>query len=156
MAKQTRELLFLKTSGVLIGEIGSDTDKSALDFTKFEVKTVEIDSEIGEYWYGDFSTGEVRSKSEKPVITESYLKYNTNVSILEQYSIHKQINIIIDMLDKSSISKTPEFTAMKEFLDAAKANHNEQIQAYSSNTAAYTWVSEAEEQAVIAAKREFE
>lgn len=156
MAKISRELLFIKNSGVLIGEITADTDRSSLNLDSFLVKTVELDEDAGDYWYGDYATGEVRSRSEKPVITESYVKYNTNVSILTEYPIHKQLNIIIDMLDKSDIAKTSEFTALKEFLEAAKQNHRDQISSYSSNTAAFTFVSEEEEKEIIAKKQNFE
>jgi hypothetical protein len=156
MAKTARELLFIKSTGVLIGEITPETDRSSLNLDNFVVKTVDLDEDLGDYWYGDYQTGEVRSRSDKPVITESYVKYNTNVSILVEYPIHRQINILIDMLDKSDITKTPEFTAMKEFLDAAKQNHKDQIESYSSNTGAFTFVSEAEEKEIIAKKQNFE
>jgi len=156
MAKIARELLFIKSTGVLIGEITPDTDRSALNFDSFVTKTVELDEDAGDYWYGDYTTGEVRSRADKPVITESYVKYNTNVTILTEYPIHKQINIIIDMLEKSDMAKTPEFAAMKEFLDAAKQNHKDQIQSYSSNAGAFTFVSEAEEKEIIAKKQNFE
>jgi len=156
MAKKLRELLFIKNSGVLIGEITSDTDVQTLNLDNFVVKSVELDEDLGDYWYGDYTTGEVRSRSDKPVITESYVKYNTNVSILNEYPIHKQLNILIDVIDASNISKTPEFVAMKAFLDSAKANHKEQVQAYASNPSAYTFVSETEEQETLAKKQNFE
>lgn len=156
MAKVARELLFIKNTGVLIGEITPDTDRSTLNLDNFLVKTVELDEDSGDYWYGDYTTGEVRSRSDKPVITESYVKYNTNVTILSEYPIHRQINILIDMLDRSDITKTAEFAAMKEFLDAAKQNHQEQVRSYSSNTGAFTFVSEAEEKDIIAKKQNFE
>jgi|LauGreDrversion4_2_1035121.scaffolds.fasta_scaffold133290_3 hypothetical protein len=156
MTKIARELLFIKNSGVLIGEITPETDRSTLNLDSFVVKMVELDEDAGDYWYGDYTTGEVRSRADKPVITESYVKYNTNVSILNEYPIHKQLNIIIDMLDRSEIAKTSEFTALKEFLEAAKQNHREQIASYSANAAAFTFVSEAEEKEIIAKKQNFE
>jgi uncharacterized protein YlxP (DUF503 family) len=153
MAKVERNLLFIKSTGTLIGEIPQDTDSSQLNLDKFLIKTVEIDDEAGDYWYGDYSTGEVRSRSDKPVLTESYVKYNTNVTVLKEYPIHKQLNIIIDMLDKNSAVKTDEFIAMKEFIDAARNQHAEQVQAYASNPDAYTWINEDQEQAILAQKQ---
>jgi hypothetical protein len=156
MAKISRELLFLKSTGVFIGEITEDNDKSKLDLTKFDTKIVELDDSLGEYWYGDFATGEVRSRVDKPAITESYVRYTTNVSILNKYPIHAQLNIIIDMLAQSDIPKTEKFIDLKEFLDTARATHQEQIAAYASNPDAYTWVSLEEEQATTNKKLNLE
>lgn len=156
MAKVKRDLLFLKNTGVLIGEIHDETDRESLNLEKFVVKAVEFDNELGEYWYGDYETGEIRSRVEKPVITESYVKYDTNLTIVGEYPIHKQLNIIIDMLSKSSVEKTPEFLAMKEFIDTVRLNYQEQIAAYANNPAGYTWISEQEELEMLDKKRRFE
>lgn len=145
MAKKTRELLFLKSTGVLIGEITDDVDTSVMDLSQFYTKHVEIDEENGEYWHGDYSTGTIKSRMSKPLIAESQVKYYSNIKALEQYPIHKQINVIIDMLSKSGIPQTDDFTVMKEFLEAIREEHNEKISVYASNPDVYTWVSEAEE-----------
>lgn len=150
---KTVDLLFLKSTGVYLGEIPQDTDKSKLDLTNFLVKTVDIDPTRGDYWYGDFATGEIRSKADKPLITESYIRYNTNITVLEKFPIHTQLNIIIDMLAQSNIEKTPKFTELKEYLDVVRAQYQEQKQAYENNTEAYTWIS-LEEEKEIAKKRQ--
>jgi hypothetical protein len=156
MAKVARDLLFIKSTGVLIGELGPETDRESLNFEKFLIKSVELDPELGEYWYGDHDTGEIRSKVEKPVVTESYIKFDSNMVVHAHYPIHKQINIIIDMLDQSGLPKTEAFTRLKEYIDKVKAQHLEQITAYSSHPEAYTWVSEEEEHDIIDKKRRFE
>ena len=145
MAKKIRELLFLKSTGILIGEITEEVDSSVMDLSQFLTKQVEIDEEAGEYWYGDFNTGSIKSRFERPVISESQVKYYTNLKALEQYPIHKQINVIIDMLDKSGIPQTEDFTKMKEFLEAVREEHNEKISVYSNNPNTYTWISASEE-----------
>ena len=145
MAKKVRELLFLKTTGVLIGEITEDVDTSVMDLSQFHIRQVELDEEIGEYWFGDYATGQVKSRYEKPVVSESQVKFFTNLKALEQYPIHKQINIIVDMLEKSGIPQTEDFVKMKEFLQAVRDEHNEKVTVYASNPEVYTWVSEAEE-----------
>lgn len=152
MAKETRKLLFLKSTGVLIGEITADTDESVMDFSKFYIKEVGIDSTKQEYWSGDYATGQVLSKLDKPIITESVLNYSTNLKVLETYSVHKQLNILIDMLDKNASEKTPEFVAMRDFLKAARQEHLQKIQAYSSNPEAYIWVSKEQEEAMLSKK----
>lgn len=145
MAKKIRELLFLKDTGVLIGEINERVDSDVMDLSQFLTKKVEIDEDNGEYWYGDYATGVVKSRLEKPVVSESQVKFYTNLKALEQYPIHKQINVIIDMLDKSGIPQTDDFMKMKEFLQAVRDEHNEKISVYASNPDVYTWVSEADE-----------
>ena len=141
MANETKHLIFIKPGGQLVAMMSEDTDISAIDNTKFDIKTIEFDMEEGEYWHGDYATGEIKSKLDKPVVNEALLKYNTNVKILEQYSIHKQLNIIIDMLDASDIPNTDEFTAMKAFIDAAKADLNTKIATYQASPETYTFVS---------------
>lgn len=152
MAKQLRKLLFLKSTGVLIGEINHETDHSVMDFSKLYIKDVELDEEAGDYWFGDYATGRVESKLDKPVVTESAVKYATNLRILTEYPIHKQLNILIDMLDKSSLEKTPEFVAMKSYLEQMRTQHQEKCAAFSSDQNAYVWISESQEHTEFAKK----
>ena len=142
-----RKLLFLKSTGVLIGEITADTNTSVLDLTQFLVKEVELAEDNEEYWYGDYATGEVRSRNDRCVITESAVKYSTNTKIISKYPIHNQIDIIIDMLNNSNLEKTPEFIQLKTYLEAEIQMHRDKIQVYSNNPEAYVWISsEAEQQ----------
>jgi hypothetical protein len=156
MAKQQRELLFVKNTGALIGEMTPEMDRSIFNLEKFETKVVEIDTDLGEYWHGDYVTGEIRSRIDKPIITESLVRYTTNVDILTEYPIHKQLNVLIDLLAQTDIPKTPEFEAMREFLQASRQNYAEKVQLYSSNTDAYVWVSKEQEELHIRAKQQFE
>ncbi len=156
MAIETKKLIFMKSNGILIAMIDRDQDTDYIDTEKFNIREVDMDNENGDYWNGDYDTGSVQSKSDKPVITESALKFNTNVKVLEQYPLHKQLNIIIEMLDASDVPNTEAFTAMKAFIDAAKANLDEKVIAYSTNTAAYTFVSQADDDAHITTVKEFE
>ena len=152
MAKELRKLMFLKSTGVLIGEVTSDTDMSVIDESKINVKTVEIDTSAGEYWLGDYETGKIMSSNDKPLVRESELRYNTNLKILTAYPIHTQLSIVIDMLDKIATEKTPEFAKLKDFLDKERAMHKEKVQTYSNNPEAYVWVSQEEEDAQNAKK----
>ena len=152
MAKENRKLLFLRSTGVLIGEVTADTDESVLDLSKFYVREVSIDAGNQEYWSGDYATGRVMSRLDKPVVTESTLNYATNLKVLETYSIHKQLNILVDMLDKNATEKTSEFVAMRDFLKAVRHEHLQKVQAYSSNSEAYTWISKEQEEAMLSKK----
>ena len=152
MAKENRKLMFLKSTGVLIGEITEDTDMSVMDLSKVSIKSVEIDVDSGEYWFGDYATGKVMSANDKPLVTESELRYNTNLKILTEYPIHTQLSIVIDMLDKIATEKTPEFVKLKSFLDKERALHKEKVQTYANNPQAYIWVSQEAEDAQNAKK----
>lgn len=156
MAVETKKLIFMTSNGVLVAMMDQDQDTSYIDSDKFQIRTVTMDSDNGDYWQGDYNTGSVQSKTEKPLVVESTLKYNTNVKILEEYPIHKQLNIIIEMLDASDIPNTEAFTAMKAFIDAAKANLDEKVTAYSSNSEAYTFVSQADDDVQANAVKTFE
>ena len=148
MAKQSKELLFLKSTGVLIGEITDDLDKSKLDLSQFETKVVDIDSESGEYWHGDFATGEVKSMAEKLLVVESMMRYNANVAVLDKYPIHTQLNTIIDMLALSDIPKTEKFVELKEYLDLIRAEYQTKVTEFSSKPDTYTWISLDEEKEI--------
>lgn len=156
MAIETKKLIFMKSNGVLVAMMDQDQDTDYIDTEKFYIKVIEMDNDNGDYWHGDYDTGSIQSKAEKPLVTESLLKYNTNVKILEQYPIHKQLNIIIEMLNASDIPNTEAFTEMKTFIDLAKANLDEKVTAYSTNTAAYTFVSQADDEAHANTVKEFE
>jgi hypothetical protein len=146
MTSKTRKLLFLKSTGVLIGEITPETNQSVMDLSQFLIKDIMFDESKQEYWYGDYYSGEVRSRLDKPVIHESMVKYSTNSKILQKYPIHNQIDIIIDMLAKSSIEKTPEFIELKNYIDEQVAKHHEKVQTFSTNSDAYVWISSKDEE----------
>jgi hypothetical protein len=152
MTIQTKELLFLKSTGVLIGEVPEDVDRSKLNLTNFDTKVVELDESTGEYWHGDFATGEIRSAAVTPLITEADVRYSTNVFVLEKFPLHTQLNIIIDMLDQSNIAKTEKFIELKSFLDSAREMHRAKIELYSNNSTDYTWLSIEEEKELIQKK----
>lgn len=152
MAKENRKLLFVKNTGVLIGEITDEMDLSVMNLDSFRVKDVEIDVSAGEYWFGDYATGRVMSSNDKPLVTESELRYNTNLKILTAFPIHTQLSIVIDMLDKIATEKTPEFVELKAFLDKERALHKEKVQTYANNPEAYVWLSQEAENAQNAKK----
>lgn len=156
MATTTKHLIFLKDAGNLIAMLEGDSDLSVFDTSKFVIKTVDLDVDAGEFWHGDHATGGISKKSEKPVVYESVLKYNTNAKILEEYPIHKQLNIVIDMLAQSELPNTEDFAQMIEFIAAARAVHNEKVQAYASQPDVYTFISSEDDQAHADTLKTFE
>jgi uncharacterized protein YlxP (DUF503 family) len=156
MATVTKKLIFIKPGGQLVAMMDSDQDISSINTEKFSIKTVELDLDQGEYWLGDYDNGSIQRKTDKPVVLESAVKFNTNVKILEQYPVHQQLNIIIDMLAQSDIPQTAEFTAMKEFIDTARTTHQGAISQYKNNPDTYTFVSSEDDDAQANAVKTFE
>lgn len=145
MKKKKQTFIFLKSTGGLIGEVTPDMDMNLMDLTNFLVKTVEIADDGSEFWQGDYYSGSVVQRNNRPVIMESTLMYNTNVKILTEYPIHKQLNVLIDVIRSSSLPKTPEFEEMCEYLDRVKEEHKKKIEVYKSNPDAYIWYSYEQE-----------
>lgn len=153
MAKATRTLLFLKSTGVLIGELSDKTSTEYMDLARFDTKSVDLDEGAGEYYYGNYSTGVVLNTNDRPVINESLVKYAANVKILNAYPIHRQINVIIDMLNANeSLVKSAQFTEMVAFLNAQRQAYVEKVAGFSDPNA-FHWIGEDEEQAAKVAKR---
>ena len=144
--KTKRQLLFLKSTGALVGELDKSVDSSFISTSEFLIKEVEMEEDGSEFWSGDYSTGEIISLAKRPIVRESELKYGANIKVLTKYPVHAQLNVIMSMLQQSDIPKTPEFLEMVAFIDMVKAELKEKIAVFSSNPDTYYWVSEADEQ----------
>ena len=140
--------MFNGKTGILLGE-KPEGDPKVFDFSKVKFKTVEID-EIMEYYDGDYDTGEIKSVDEKPVLNESIVNSQTELAITDQYPIHKQLNILIDMVNKSDMPNTPEFTAMMQHITDQVEAGKEKKEVFKESDA-YVYVSE--EQAKVDAEK---
>ena len=138
-------LIFTKPSGELLVNTADNSIVSNIDSSKFYVKEVELNSEIGEYWCGNYETGKIKNDS-IPIITEKQLKYDTNLTILEEYPIHRQLTIMMEVLSKSGMPLTPEFVSMKSFIDIARKNHSKAVEVYKSKPESFTFISEEDDQ----------
>jgi hypothetical protein len=138
-----KHLVFLKTTGALFAELEDESTISQLDLSKFHVKTVNMsDTEV---WQGDYSTGKIISVENRSIIKESELEYETNLKILREYPIHKQLNVIIDLIERANLPRTPEYELMREYISSVKAEHEEKISVYKSDPTSYVWYSTEEE-----------
>ena len=146
MPKKTMELMFNAKTGILLGE---KPIAEGLDFSKVKFKTVEID-ETREYYDGDYDTGEIKSVDDKPVLNESIVNSQTEDGITQSYPLHKQLNILIDMVDQSDMPNTAEFTAMMQHIKDQIEAGKEKKKVYHESDA-YVYVSE--EQAKEDAKK---
>lgn len=150
--KRVEVLLFNKKTGVLIGRIDPSIDVSTLDSEKFITKVVELD--VGEYYWGDYTTGKIVNSDDKPYISEKDIRFYTSADILEQYPLYKQLNIIVDMLEKSDLEKTPEFKKMLEDIKPFRERANLQLQAYQS-TNAFSFYSNTQDNELVKKRYEF-
>ena len=103
---------------------------------KHKVLTIDLATH---YYWGDFSTGTIRSLNEQPIIEEVVLDTIINKDILARYPIHTQLNIIADCIEKSGIPLTPEFQEMRSWIEQKVENHNSAIDAYTANPNIYSW-----------------
>ena len=139
MASEKKTFLFNAKNGVFTADI-TDTLKdnqfilNSLDTTKFKVKEVEFDNTT-HYWEGDYNTGSVKPMHDKTIIRESEVNFNANLRVLEQYPLHKQMNILMEMLDKSDIPNTEHFNKMQEQIKAIKEETEEQKRVYEEDDA---------------------
>ena len=139
MATEKKTFLFNAKNGVLTADITETLKESqfimdSLDLTKFKVKEVEFDNTT-HYWDGDYDTGLVKPMHDKTIVRESEVNYNANIRVLEEFPLHKQLNIIIEMLDQSDIPNTENLTKLKEHIEAIKQEAIEQKKVYAEDSA---------------------
>ena len=146
MAEQKFQLMFNAKNGALIGAVPSGVSTFGLDPDEIKIKTVKYDPDVYAY-IGNYADGELKKISEVDqapdavVIDEEMLNNELKQDILHAYPIHKQLNIIIDMLNQSSVPNTPEFREMKDFVDDLRAKNKSRKEAFKSNTKSYKFVS---------------
>ena len=116
---------------------------NSLDLTKFNVKEVEFDNTT-HYWDGDYDTGSVKPMHDKTIVTEAMVNFNANMRVLEEFPLHKQLNIIIGMLDQSDIPNTEKFTKLKDHIKAIKEETKEQKKVYADDSA-FEYITNADE-----------
>ena len=142
MAKQQMTLMFNAKTGILLGE--KPAENPELDFSKFKFKDVMIDP-ILEFYDGDYDNGQVQSVEEKPILNESIVNSQISNDIETEYPLHKQLGIMMDMLDKSDMPNTPEFAKMFEFITDNIAKGKEKKKVYKESDA-YHYETEEEAQ----------
>ena len=117
MAKETKQLLFNKKTGVLIGDIPLSQSTENLNLDKFELKTVEIDP-VAEYWDGDYSTGSVKTVDMSTRFTEKTVNNETTSEIEEKYDLHAQLKLIREAIQAIGGDSLPaDFTAMCKHIE---------------------------------------
>ena len=147
MPKKTMELMFNGKTGILVGE--KPADNPELNLSKFKFKTVEIDP-IMEFYDGDYDNGTIMRVDEKPVVNESIVNSQTFSSIQEKYPMHKQINIMMEMIDASDLPNTERFAEMVQYIKDQRVVGKEKKKVYTESDAYHY---ESEEEAKEKAKK---
>jgi hypothetical protein len=145
MAVEQKTLMFNKNgSKTIIGALPKETDRSKINTAEVYLMDIEYDPTL-QYWKGPYDTGSLKNIAdinlEGQLIEEDLLDANVGDNIENAYPLYKQINIIIDMLNQSSIPNTPEFTAMLEYIQDERDRNNARKEVYKDTSSPYTFVS---------------
>jgi|TARA_R100001079_G_scaffold110739_1_gene87258 hypothetical protein len=140
MSKEKKTLMFNAKTGVLLGAMPPSTINAELKLDKFKFKEVELDP-INEYWDGDYESGQIKSVDEKPRFSEAGVNGATAASIEAHYPIHKQINIILEMLNQSEVPNTSAFQKMYDYLSEQRELGKQKKKTYQESDA-FDYVSE--------------
>lgn len=132
-------LFFEKQNGAYLGVIGSEELLQGLN--KDLVVTKEVYMKPSEYWEGDYYTGKVCDRNVVPLVFEADLYDETYREILQTYPLFRQINIIVEMLEKnSSLGKTKDFEEMIKFIKNRKLKLKQKIDHMSSDKKAFNFI----------------
>lgn len=133
--------MFNASNGALIGHLPPGATTGGFDPDQVKIKTVEMDIEE-EIYLGTYESGEIKRvdelASEAPrYIDEELLNDEVRVRIEEEYPMHRQLNIMIDMINKSDIPNTPEFTAMMKYIEDIREMNRARKEVYKSDPKTY-------------------
>jgi len=149
MAKQKIRLMFNASNGAVIGAIPSGMSTGGLNPNEVKIKSLEYDPDTQVY-IGDFENGSIKNIADvdtapdAAIIDEELLNTETKEDLQHVYPMHRQLNILIDMLDKSDIANTAEFEEMKNFIDDLRAKNKARKDAYKANPNSYKFISREE------------
>jgi len=137
-------LMFNKSNGELIGNLPEGTKVKGLNGKEVMTKVVEYDPDT-HFYNGTFHDGKVEPMAdyvaEVPVIEEDVLDRNVAGNIEGEYPIYKQLNIIIEMLNQSSVPNTAEFTAMYNYIKDERERNSARKEVYKDPSSPYIYVS---------------
>lgn len=149
MAKQKIRLMFNANNGAVIGAVPSGMSTGGLNPNEVKIKSLEYDPEV-EVYFGDYETGSIQKiddldkAPDAAIIDEEMLNIDVKNDIQHVYPLHRQLNIIMDMLDQSSIPNTPEFTEMREYIKDQIDRNTARKEAFKSNPGSYKFISRQE------------
>jgi hypothetical protein len=132
-------LFFEKKTGEFAGVLESQEIADNINKDIFVIKEVFL--KPNEYWEGNYKDGKIFNRKIVPLVYEQNLLDETYAEILASYPLYKQINVIIDMLEKNiAIQKTDEFTEMVNFIKNRKVKLKQKIKHLSTDKKAFNFI----------------
>lgn len=138
-ASSKKVILFNKSNGAYFATL-VDPDVSKLDAKLFKWKVLNFDSKLYTWDEGDYNNGKVIPLEEKkPIITEAVVNSIAKKSIVEEYPEHKQLNIIMNIIQKIIIEnnvsgkEVDEFNVMSSYIAARRSQNAKYKAAYSTS-----------------------
>jgi hypothetical protein len=147
MAKKNMVLMFNKSNGELIGDLPAEQKIRGLNGNEVMTKVVEYDPDTQVY-IGTFHDGKVVAideiKADVPLIDEELLNLNVKDNIEAEYPLHKQLNIMMEMLNASTISNTEEFQKMYDYITNERERNSARKEVYKQTDSSYIFLSKEE------------
>jgi len=146
MATNKHRIMFNANNGELIGALPPGTDTFGFDPNQVKIKTVKYDPET-EVYIGTYDNGKIekiKNLEKNPdavYIDEEMLNEELKADLVHVYPVHRQLNIIIDMLNNSDIPNTPEFAEMCNFIKDLRDKNKVRKEAFKNNPNSYVFVS---------------
>ena len=141
MADQSITLMFNSNNGELIGGFPTtEAPQTRLNNVKFKTLTYNPDVYA---WVGTYDDGDLKKIEYDPtkqVIDEEELDLNVRENIEGLYPSYKQMNIIIEMLNQSSIPNTEEFQKMYDFIKDEREKNNARKEVYKADGTPYEFI----------------
>ena len=134
--------MFNKNNKELIGGFPTN-EKPEVPMVGAIFRTESYDPDVYA-WVGKYDTGKltkIEVNQDYPVIDEELLNANVADNIEDRYPVHKQINIMIDMLNNSDIENTQEFTDMLNFINDQRNYNKARKEVYKQDDSPYYFVS---------------
>jgi hypothetical protein len=145
MAIKSMVLMFNKSNGELIGDLPPEQKIRGLNGNEVMTKVVEYDPSthvyIGTYHEGKVVAIDDIRADDVPVIDEEILNLNVKGNIEGEYPLHKQLNIMMEMLNNSSISNTEEFQKMYDYIKDERERNKARKDVYKSTESSYIFIS---------------
>jgi hypothetical protein len=151
LTKEKRYAIFNKKNGVLFDIVDDPNIAKGFNTEFFVYK--ELDLSPTEYYFGDYYDGRVYSVEEKPFIREDEFEERFFEKIQNEYSLIKQIMILVDVLKHNeSVVKTDAFNALYNFLRLERIKYDSQLDVIKNDKDSFNFISK-EEIAEIMSKR---
>ena len=135
----TQQIIIFDKTGSHAISVMEYSEQFATNLSNTDVKYRVENIGPTEFFWGDFATGQVFDKHEKPLIDELAIDTIINKEILIKYPVHAQLNIIADCIEKAGIPLTDEFIEMRDFIKQKVENHNIAKQVYQENPDVYAF-----------------